>query len=248
MEKEEEKKERKPRQAGKRSPGYPMISLEEAVQKAMTLWEKDRNNLIPIEAAYEHLGYKSKAGYAARVIAALKKFELIFEKQSTIKLTDEAVDLMLHSSSDENYIKIIKNLALKPNIYERILNDNNGILPSDNTLKVQLIKNYGFNPKSVDDFIINFRKTIEFAGLSGVNKESEEKKKMIISKDSGRGVDSSKLVIEIPIPLSETELASIKMPYPLTDAQWNKIESILKAYKPTSEKSDVQAKDETQKS
>lgn len=243
MEKPKEKKERKPRQPGKRSPGYPMISLEEAVQKATTLWEKDKNNFIPIEAVYEHLGYKSKAGYAARVIAALKKFELIFEKQSAIKLTDEAIDLMLHSSSDENYIKTIKDLALKPTIYERILNDNNGGVPSDNTLKIQLIKNYGFNPKSVDDFINNFRKTIEFAGLSGENKEPEKEGQAKFSpKGEDKSMSAAELVasgkkptIEIPIPLSDTEFAFIKMPHPLSNAQWEKIESILKAYKPTDE-------------
>lgn len=242
MENVKEKKERKPRQPGKRSPSYPMISLEEAVQKAATLWEKDKNNLMPIEAAYEHLGYKSKAGYAARVFAALKQFELIFEKQSAIKLTDEAVDLMLHSSSDENYIITIKNLALKPNSYEKILNDNNGIVPSDNTLKIQLIKNYGFNPKSVDDFISNFRKTIEFAGLSE-NKESDnEGQSKFLPKREDKLMSSAELIasgkkptIEIPIPLSDTEFAFIKMPHPLTNAQWEKIENILKAYKPADE-------------
>ena len=44
-----------------------------------------------------------------------------------------------------------------------------------------------------------------------------------------------KPIIEIPIPLSDTEFAFIKIPHPLTNAQWEKIESILKAYKPTDE-------------
>ena len=257
MEKQAEKRERKPRKQGKRSPGYPMIGLDEAIQRAKTLWDKDKNNYIPLAAAYEHLGYKPKGSYGARIISALKKFELIYEKQDAIKLTEEAVDLVLHEPSDELYIETLKKLALKPAIYEKIFNEYNRELPSDSTLRIKLIKDFEFNPESVDDFISCFKKTLEFAGLienKKIDKEEKDKillnkeKKMITSRDSGYGVDSSKLMIEIPIPVSETELASLKMPYPLTDAQWNKIESILKAYKPTPDKSDVQVKDETKES
>jgi len=243
MEKAEEKKERKPRRPGKRSPGYPMISLDEAVQKAKILWDKDKNNYIPLAAAYEHLGYKSPGGYAARIIAALKKFELISEKQNAIKLTEEAVDLALHNQSDERYIEIIKNLALKPAIYEKIFNKYNSTIPSDSTLRIELIKEHKFNPESVDDFISSFRKTIEFAGLTEENKESEGEGQPKFPLKTGEKPMSAlelmalgkKPTIEIPIPLSDTEFAFIKMPHPLTNAQWEKIESILKAYKPTDE-------------
>ncbi len=241
MEKPKEKKERKPRKPGKRSPGYPMISLDEAIQKAKILWDKDKNNYIPLAAAYEHLGYKSQGGYAARIIAALKKFELISEKQNAIKLTEEAIDLALHDESDERYIEIVKKSALKPIIYEKIFSKYNGIIPSDNTLRIELIKEHGFNPESVNDFISSFRKSIEFAGLSQDNKELEKRGKnrilpnkedrMIMSRDLGHGIDSSKLVIEIPIPLSPTELGTIRMPYPLTETQWDQMINILKVYK-----------------
>ncbi len=243
MEKQTEKKERKPRKQGKRSPGYPMIGLDEAVQRAKTLWDKDKNNYIPLAAAYEHLGYKPKGSYGARIISALKKFELIYEKQDAIKLTEEAVDLVLHEPSDELYIETVKKLALKPAIYEKIFNEYNRELPSDSTLRIKLIKDFEFNPESVDDFISNFRKTIEFAGLSAGNKELEREGQ---TKFPPKGEDKSmsavelmtsgkKPTIEIPIPLSDTEFAFIKMPHPLTNAQWEKIESILKAYKPTDE-------------
>ena len=49
---------KKKRKSAPRSPGYPMLNLEEAIQKAKILWEKDKNKNIPIEAAYNHLGYK----------------------------------------------------------------------------------------------------------------------------------------------------------------------------------------------
>lgn len=244
MEKQNEKKERKPRKLGKRSPGYPIISLDEAIQKAKTLWDKDKNNPIPLVAAYEHLGYESKGGYAARIIAALKKFELISEKQSAIKLTEDAVDLALHDQSDERYKNIVKKLALKPGIYETIFNKYNGTIPSYSTLKIELIKEHEFNPESVDNFINSFRKTIEFAGLAkqdmeGQGKSPPKEDKFMSTLESI--ASGKKPIIEIPIPLSDTEFAYMKMPHPLTEAQWSIIEVVLKAYKP---KSNLQEKDE----
>ncbi len=246
MEKEKEKKERKPRKPAKRSPGYPMISLEEAIQRAKTLWDNDKDNYIPLAAAYEHLGYKAKGSYGARIISALKKFDLISEKQDDIKLTEDAIDLALHMPSDQRYIEIIKKLALKPSIYEKIFTKYNGALPSDTTLRIELIKEHGFNPESVEDFLSSFRKTLEFAGLSGERKESEKEEqikpppkkedKLVAALESI--ASGKKPIIEIPIPLSDTEFAFIKMPHPLTNAQWEKIESILKAYKPTDETKD----------
>jgi len=256
MEKTKEKKERKPRRPGKRSPGYPMISLDEAVQKAKTLWDKDKNNYIPLAAAYEHLGYKSQGGYSARIIAALKKFELISEKQNAIKLTEEAVDLALHNQSDERYIEIIKKLALKPAIYEKIFNKYNGTIPSDSTLRIELIKEHQFNPESVEDFISSFRKTIEFAGLAGSKKiEKEEQDKFlfkmedrnIMSSDSSSGLQSSlkKTTIEMPIPVSPTELVVMKIPYPLSEEGWKQLLTILPMYKPGLVVQPIQNKDET---
>jgi len=160
--------EKKIRKKGKRSPGYPVISLEEAVQKVKILWGKDQNNTIALSAAHEHLGYKAKGGYGARIIAALKTFDLISQKQDGIKLTSEAIDLALHDPSEEHYKDIVRQLALSPSIYKKLFDEYRGTV-SDATLKIKLIKDYGFNPTSVDDFISTFRKTINFAGLTEGN-------------------------------------------------------------------------------
>ena len=155
--------DKKKRKSRKRSPGYPMLGLEESIQRAKILWDKDKNNPIPLEVAYKHLGYGFVGGYGGRVLAAMKHFDLISEKQDIILLTSNAVDLAIHQPSDEKYIEIVKELALKPVIYDKLFNEYKGNLPSDATLKIKLIKDYGFNPDKVDGFLTDFRKTIEFA-------------------------------------------------------------------------------------
>jgi len=238
MEKAIEKKTRKPRKPGKRSPGYPLISLEEAIQKAKILWDKDKDNYIPLAAAYEHLGYRSTGGYAARIIAALKKFELISEKQDAIKLTEEAIDLALLNPSDERYNEIIKKLALRPSTYEKIFKKYNGNLPSDNTLRIELIKGYGFNPESVEVFLSSFRETLEFAGLPE-GKEIEKKEVIPAREEEKLKIGHQMQNIEnsliykagaqtFPIPLSKRNKAAIVFEtLPLDKKDIEKIKSWL---------------------
>ncbi len=157
--------EKKPRKKFTRSPGYPMIGLEEAIGKARILWDKDKKNIMPSESVYAHLGYRHLGGYGARVIAAMKKFGLISESKKGIVLTEYAIDLMLHDSTSEEYISVVKEIALKPSIYEKLFNEYNGVLPSDHTIRIKLIKEYNFNSEKVDEFIEKFRETIDFAKL-----------------------------------------------------------------------------------
>lgn len=162
-----------------RSPGYPMIGLEEAIEKVKILWDKDKTNSIPREVAAKHLGYGT-GGYGGRVIAALKHFGLISMKEGDIILSDKAVELAHYSPSDEIYHGIVKEIALYPNTYKDLFNEYNGSLPSEATLKVKLIKDYKFNAKKVDSFINNFRSTLEFAGLlEGGRIEAQRDESMI---------------------------------------------------------------------
>ncbi len=160
---------KKKRKTAKRSPGYPMLSLDESIQKAKILWDKDKNNPIPLGAAFEHLGYKTIGGYGGRVFSAMKQFGLIYQKKNDIHLTSEAIDLALHEQQDDKYIETVKILALKPTIYEKLFNENSDDLPSDATLRIKLIKDYAFNPDKVAGFLSDFRKTIEFANLKKID-------------------------------------------------------------------------------
>ncbi|MBI5663785.1 MAG: hypothetical protein HZC49_01660 [Nitrospirae bacterium] len=207
----------------KRSPGYPLIDLKEAIQKANTLWQKDKGNRIPKKVAFEHLGYESEGGYSARVLAALKHFGLISEKQNDIMLTKEAIDLALYKHEDQSYKDIVRNIALKPAIYDKLYNEYNGDLPSDATLKSRLIHNYEFNAGKVDKFIVNFRSTIAFAGLLENEEETEDMQKTnpadvtvnaepftISTKVTGTAtILPSSAAKHYPIPLSKGKTAII---------------------------------------
>jgi hypothetical protein len=150
-----------------RSPGYPVVSLEEALEKARFLWEKNGQSLVRPEVAAEQLGYAHYRGSGARNIAALKQYGLAHSEEGYLKLTAEAIDLLVYTAQDDNYFNILQKCALYPKLFHELFNYYNGSLPSDNVLKAQLIKEYKFNPKKVDKFLSNFRDTLRFADLIG---------------------------------------------------------------------------------
>ena len=149
-----------------RSPAYPMIPLDDAIDKVKILWENEKNNPFPKEAAIKDLGYDSYGGYSARVISALKQFGLISEEQNNIVLTKWAVDLCVYEPINNNYKNILKEIALNPITYRKLHDEYNGGLPSDSTLKLKLLREYGFNAGKIDGFLKDFRRTLTIAGLS----------------------------------------------------------------------------------
>lgn len=186
-----------------RSPGYPLIDLKEAIEKAKELWNKDKMNPIPREVAAKHLGYENAGGYGGRVIAALKHFDLIYFKEGDIILTDKAMELAVHGPSDKVYQDIVKEIALKPDTYADIFNGFNVSEISDATLKVKLIKDYKFNADKVDKFIRNFRSTIDFAGLTKTEEDRNDNDMDIEQQDKPLNKPSDVPVIPLRKPHPE---------------------------------------------
>jgi hypothetical protein len=156
-----------------KSPNYPSMSLDEAIAKAKTLYEKDGKVGAPKKVALEHLGYKVESGASARTISALKKFDLISDLNGRIVPTQRAIDLLVYPADSDRFKASLKHCALNPKIYRTLWAEYSNGFPSDAALKAELIDRHNFNPNQVDGFLNDFRKTIQFAGLTQ-DSEGEE--------------------------------------------------------------------------
>lgn len=74
-----------------RSPEYPYISLGDAVEKIETIYSEEGRAPITKDVFAKHCGYASYNGSAAKVLAALKKYELISKVEGNFKLTEDAI-------------------------------------------------------------------------------------------------------------------------------------------------------------
>ena len=150
----------------KKSPRAPSIPLEEALEKALRVYEKEKRYPAPTEVVAQDMGYKSaNNGAALSALASLRYFGLL-EKPEDGKL---AV-----SKDVENYqyapdAKIKSELLLKwlraPAIFADLLDRYPEGLPSDANIRFDLI-NRGFSPAAGDSAVSVFRRSAEFAGYT----------------------------------------------------------------------------------
>jgi len=149
-----------------KSPNYPNISLEEAITNVKALYDKDGKAGAPKGVALKYWGYNSESGPAVRTISALKKFGLTQDKQGRIVPTQRAIDLLVYPKNSERYAVALQEAALSPRIYKDLWEKYKDGFPSDEALKAELISEENFNPKQVNGFLSDFRKTLAYAGLA----------------------------------------------------------------------------------
>jgi hypothetical protein len=148
-----------------RSPNYPSIGLEKALERAKVIKDQAGRNPMPVAVAHSAWEYKKGAG--DQVVAALKAFglvEVMGEKDKRqVRLTEAAWRIM---GNAPDRAERLKTAALSPDIHKEIWKQYNGDLPkSDAIVKDWLVWQKGFNQSFVDAFIAQFRATIVFANL-----------------------------------------------------------------------------------
>ena len=154
------------KKARQRSPNYPALGLKAAVEKVRMLYEADKRAGAPVDAALKHMGFGSKHGQALAVLSAVKKFGLVEESSGRIVPTQRAVDLLNFPDQDARKIKAIRDAALSPEIYRELYEQYKSTgIPSEETLKAELIADKNFNPNAVEGFIRDFKETLVFAGI-----------------------------------------------------------------------------------
>lgn len=153
-----------------RSPNYPAVGLAEALERTKRFFDVDGKAGAPTETAAKHIGFASAHGAALSVLAALKSFGLLEDKSGRIVPTQRAVELLHLQEQDPRRIRALRDAALAPAIYRALIEQYRDTgLPSDETLRAELVAYRDFNPKSVNDFLKGFRQTLDFAGLSDLS-------------------------------------------------------------------------------
>lgn len=172
-----------------RSPAFPMISFEDALTRLKVIYSKDRKANINVDALISHLGYKGgRAGTPGRIIAALKQYNLLDEKASQFRISDNGYKIIVLPEDSQERVTLIKESSLAPAIFQRILAYYENELPSDANLTSHLLLTENFNPDSVNNFIKVFRANIDLVdSLSDQDKlkleEKEEEAKTEINNN-----------------------------------------------------------------
>jgi hypothetical protein len=150
-----------------RSPNYPTVGLREAVDRLKKFMKEDGRAGATPEIAARHIGFATAHGLAYSVLSALKKFDLVADKDGRVVPTQRAIEITSLPETDERRARAIREAAVLPQIYAELIEQYRATgLPGDETLEGELKAYKGFNPNAVKEFIKAFRETLEFAGLT----------------------------------------------------------------------------------
>jgi hypothetical protein len=236
-----------------RSPAYPAINLETAIQRARQLYDKERRHLTPVTTIAAHWGYSSLNGPAFGAIAALKKYGLLDDEgageERKAKLS-ELADVILIHPNDEKRKAAIREAALRPPIHREMWEKyHDDDLPSEQNLLWELTRDRGFTERGATEFIRVYRSTIAFAQLEGSHRASAPAPALDSQEvEDDRDDDNEDRQPERPsiqqrrhqsdttrsyaIPLIDNGAVTVEGNFPLTERDWNQFVAVLAAMKP----------------
>lgn len=164
-----------------RSPAYPSIDLEKAVQRVGQVYAKEKQYPVSTTVIPGLWNYASLNGPAAQQLSALLKFGLMAGEGAgddrEVKVTDLAVQILNHPSSDARQ-EAIKTAALLPAIHREMWDQYGTDLPSDSNILWRLTRERGFTDTGAREFIREWRDTISFAKLG-----SEDAVALLVSSE-----------------------------------------------------------------
>jgi hypothetical protein len=149
-----------------RSPRYPQMNLQQAIEKLAMLYNADKTAGAPADAAVIHMGFKGRSGPANTALAALRRFGLVESKNGRIAPSQRGIAILVLPESDPRRAFSLREAALLPQTYKVLFDRYSETgLPSDQTLESELLLGGEFNHNVVYSFVKDFRASLRFAGL-----------------------------------------------------------------------------------
>ena len=148
----------------KKSPRAPSMPLNEALDRAVKAYEKERLHAAPIEVVANNIGYKNaNNGAALSAIASMRYFGLLERPKEGYLAVSKDVESFRFAPDEAMRRDLLIRFLRLPQLYEQLLDQYSTGLPSDANLKFALI-NRGFAPLSAETVISAFKQSVAFVG------------------------------------------------------------------------------------
>lgn len=143
-----------------RSPSYPSMSLEDAIQRVHKIYQSDRLNPIDREAAAVLIGYKGSSGASDKSLAALSHYGLVerFSK-GELRVTSLAVDI-LYPDPPEARAQALQEAFRSPDLFQKLA-DRFPDVPSTGALKGYL-RREGFVESAINQVASSYLESCSY--------------------------------------------------------------------------------------
>jgi hypothetical protein len=155
----------------KKSPRAPSIPLDEAIERTLRVYEKEKRHPTPTEVVAQDIGYKSaNNGAALAVLASLRYYGLLERPEDGKLSVSKDVENYQYSPDEKTKRVLLLKWLRTPQVFADLLDRYPGGLPSDANLRFDLI-NRGFSPPAAESVISVFRRSAGFANLDEAQEE-----------------------------------------------------------------------------
>ena len=152
-----------------RSPSFPFISLEKAVERTKALYDSHRREPARVISVAKTWGYGDKSSGLLQTVAALKQFALIEDLGSGPDRKIQITELARRALMDERpgaREAALKEAATNPRLIAEYLHKWVPVRPSDGHCISELELDRGFNAAGAKLFLKVFDETVSFANLA----------------------------------------------------------------------------------
>jgi hypothetical protein len=161
-----------PKRQKHRSPSFPSINLEKALERAQRLWDVAGKHPALLESAVKSWGYSPRSSGGLQSVGALKQYGLLTDSGSGtgrhVALTKEAQELLVYGTdkSSPEWEERACKAALRPKIHRSLWDKYEGSLPADSIMLPFLRLELGFGDEAAAEMLKRFRETLSYAGVS----------------------------------------------------------------------------------
>jgi hypothetical protein len=189
--------------ARKKSPRAPSIALPEALERALAVYDKERRHATPTEVVANDLGYKSaNNGSAIAAIASLRAFGLLEKAQEGKLAIAKDVETYRFAPTEELKSQLRIKWLRSPGVFSQLLDGYTGALPSDATLRFDLIQR-GFSPASAETTLGVFKKSVEFARYFEAQSQEVESIEVAGQDDASVRASAVSPPVQVSVPASQ---------------------------------------------
>lgn len=232
-----------------RSPNYPGIDLRVAVERAKLLYRKVQRGEFRVQDAAEAWGYKGGSSQVRRGMGALRQYGLIESKKGdNARLTNRAFTLALREPESREFMTALREAVESPSLFQEMI-ESGRANNAAGALRQYLVVEKRFTREGAETFIEVLKASMAFARVGDddnmawpdddVIDGGEEVVKTATPASTTTPPPTAPISppgsITIPIPLTGGGLATVTMPLDMSANDWKRLDTILSAYKPSSD-------------
>lgn len=153
-----------------RSPAYPFIPVQKALERVQELYAQESSHPAPLKSAMAAWNYSPKSSGGRQTLATMRYYGLVEVTGEgdarMIKVSELGRKIILDKREDDSEKRaLIRQVALMPSAHKALFQQYPDGLPSDGTVHHFLVFKRQYNDAAASELLAEFKQTASYVGL-----------------------------------------------------------------------------------